>query len=315
MKFNIVNKASRAFHTVGFTLKKHSPEILAVVGTGLAIGGAVMACKATLKVNDIVDEAKDSLDKIHAVVEDGNMVCKDGNVYNEEDAKKDTAIVYANTAYKLVKLYGPSVVVGTLGLGCLLTSNNILRKRNIALAAAYTTIDKGFKEYRGRVIERFGERIDKELKYNIKAKEVEETVINEDGSEEVVKKTIDVVDGERPQYSDFARFFDVGNPYWEKDPEYNLTFLKQQERYANEKLQSQGYLFLNDVYRLLGIPETKAGQVVGWTYNEVCPNGDNYVDFGLTDVHKPGVRDFVNGYERTILLDFNVDGNILDLMP
>lgn len=315
MKFNIVNKASRAFHTVGFTLKKHSPEILAVVGTGLAIGGAVMACKATLKVNDIVDEAKDSLDKIHAVVEDGNMVCKDGNVYNEEDAKKDTAIVYANTAYKLVKLYGPSVVVGTLGLGCLLTSNNILRKRNIALAAAYTTIDKGFKEYRGRVIERFGERIDKELKYNIKAKEVEETIINEDGSEEVVKKTIDVVDGERPQYSDFARFFDVGNPYWEKDPEYNLTFLKQQERYANEKLQSQGYLFLNDVYRLLGIPETKAGQVVGWTYNEVCPNGDNYVDFGLTDVHKPGVRDFVNGYERTILLDFNVDGNILDLMP
>lgn len=315
MKFNIVNKASRAFHTVGFTLKKHSPEILAVVGTGLAIGGAVMACKATLKVNDIVDEAKDSLDKIHAVVEDGNMVCKDGNVYNEEDAKKDTAIVYANTAYKLVKLYGPSVVVGTLGLGCLLTSNNILRKRNIALAAAYTTIDKGFKEYRGRVIERFGERIDKELKYNIKAKEVEETIINEDGSEEVVKKTIDVVDGERPQYSDFARFFDVGNPYWEKDPEYNLTFLKQQERYANEKLQSQGYLFLNDVYRLLGIPETKAGQVVGWTYNEVCPNGDNYVDFGLTDVHKPGVRDFVNGYERTILLDFNVDGAILDLMP
>lgn len=315
MKFNIVNKASRVVHTVGFTLKKHSPEILAVAGTALAIGGAVMACKATLKVNDIVEEAKDSLDKIHTVVEDGTMVCKDGNVYNEEDAKKDTAIVYANTAYKLVKLYGPSVLMGGLGLTCLLTSNNILRKRNIALAAAYTTIDKGFKEYRGRVIERFGERIDKELKYNIKAKEVEETVINEDGSEEVIKKTIDVVDGERPQYSDFARFFDVGNPYWEKDPEYNLTFLKQQERYANEKLQSQGYLFLNDVYRLLGIPETKAGQVVGWTYNEVCPNGDNYVDFGLTDVHKPGVRDFVNGYERTILLDFNVDGAILDLMP
>ena len=315
MKTDILNKATRVFHKVGFQVKKHGPEILAVAGTVGVVTSAVMACKATLRVNDILEETKDAVEKIHTVVEDGTMVCKDGKVYTEEDGKRDLALVYINTGVKFVKLYGPSIALGTLSLTSLLTSNKILRKRNIALAAAYTTIDNSFKEYRGRVIERFGERIDKELKYNIKAKEVEETVINEDGSESVIKKTVDVIDGEHPQYSDFARFFDVGNPYWEKDPEYNLTFLKQQERFANEKLQSQGYLFLNDVYRLLGIPETKAGQVVGWTYDEVYPNGDNYVDFGLTDVHKPGVRDFVNGYERTILLDFNVDGNILDLMP
>ena len=41
----------------------------------------------------------------------------------------------------------------------------VLVKRNIALAAAYTAVDKSFKEYRGRVIERFGKELDRELKY------------------------------------------------------------------------------------------------------------------------------------------------------
>ena len=181
------------------------------------------------------------------------------------------------------------------------------------MAAAYTAIDTSFKAYRGRVVERFGKELDKELRYNIKAKEVEETVIDEKtGKEKVVNKTIDVVDPN--EYSDYARFFDDGCNGWSKDPEFNLMFLKQQQSYANDLLKSRGHLFLNEVYDLLGIQRTKAGNIVGWIYDEKNPVGDNFVDFGIYDINRPKNRDFVNGYERTIILDFNVDGDILSLM-
>lgn len=112
-------------------------------------------------------------------------------------------------------------------------------------------------------------------------------------------------------YSEYARFFDEASPCWTKDAEQNLIFLKQQQQYANDKLKQQGYLFLNEVYEMLGIPRTKAGQVVGWIFEENNPLGDNVIDFGLYNL---GNQKFVNGYERSVLIDPNVDGNILDRM-
>jgi hypothetical protein len=183
----------------------------------------------------------------------------------------------------------------------------------VALAAAYVAVDTGFRAYRSRVVDRFGEAVDKELRYNVHSEKVEEKIVDENGKEKKVKKTIDVMGPE--DVSGYARFFDDGCDGWTKDPEYNLMFLKKQQRYANDKLQSQGYFFLNDVYDMLGIPRSSAGQVVGWIYDEKNPCGDNYIDFGIYDCSREKARDFVNGYERTILLDFNVDGPILDRFP
>lgn len=308
-KTEFVNKVSRSIHKVGFQFRKHSPEILVVAGVIGTVASAVMACKATTKVSGIIDGAKETIDQIHNCLENPNMADK----YTEEDSKKDLAIVYAQTGLQFVKLYGPSVALGIVSLGCILTSNNILRKRNVALAAAYATVDKGFKEYRNRVVERFGKELDKELRFGIKAKEVEEVVVNEKGEEEVVKKTVNVADDPN-EYSDYARIFDCGCSGWTKDPELNLYYLKQQQNYANDRLKAEKYLFLNDVYKMLGFPATKAGQVVGWVYDEENPVGDNFVDFGIYNVNSGKARDFVNGYERSIVLDFNVDGNIWELM-
>lgn len=303
----IMNGAKRSLFRAGLKLKKHSPEILVGVGIVGTVTATVMACKATTKAGDILEEHNTQMDAINTVVEMGR------EDYTEEVHKKDTAIVYTQTAIKFAKLYGPSIALGVLSIGCIVYSHNILNKRNAALAAAYATIDRGFKDYRGRVIERFGKELDRELKYNIKAQEFERTEIDEKGKETVVKETVNVADDPNT-YSDYARFFDDGCEGWSKDPEQNLCFLKCQQSYANEKLKSQGYLFLNDVYKMLGIPVTKAGQCVGWIYDEKNPIGDNFVDFGFYDTNRTKVRDFVNGYERTILLDFNVDGNILDLI-
>lgn len=307
MKANeLMNNVTRTINRVGFKFKKHSPEVLIVAGTIGVVASAVMACKATTKAGKIKEEMNEEMDKIHEVAE-----AHRGD-YTEEDLKKDTTIVYTQTAVKYVKLYAPSVALGVVSLTCILASNGILRKRNIALAAAYTAVDKGFKEYRGRVVERFGTELDKELRYNIKAKEFEEPVVDEKGKEKIKKETVSVADPNL--YSDYARFFDDGCLGWSKDAEYNLTFLKQQQNYANDLLKKKGHLFLNEVYDMLGIPRTRAGQVVGWIYDEKHPIGDNFVDFGIYDMNREKVRDFVNGYERVILLDFNVDGNILDLI-
>lgn len=307
-KGEIMNSFTRTFSRVGFKFKKHSPEILIVAGvTGVAVS-AVMACVATTKVSSILEETKDAVDTIHEMMEKSDK--QEG--YTEQDSKKDLAIVYTKTAVSLAKLYAPSVILGLASIGCILASHNIIRQRNVALAAAYATVDKGFKEYRGRVIERFGKELDRELKYNIKAKEIEEVSVDEKGKEKVTKQTIGVADPN--SYSPYSIFFDDGNAGWDKDPEVSKFFLIQQQNYANELLKSKGHLFLNEVYDMLGAMRTKAGQCVGWIYDEAHPVGDNFVDFGIFDVNRPNARDFVNGYERVILLDFNVDGNILDLI-
>lgn len=300
---------SRTFHKAGMTIKKHSPEILMTVGVIGTVATTVLACKATLKVNEVLGETKTNLDKIHTATETG--VTEAGEEYTVEDSKKDLAITYAQTGVKLAKLYGPAIGLGTLSIAAILTSNGILHKRTAAAVAAYTAVDKGFKEYRGRVIDRFGKELDRELKYGIKAVEVEETVTNEDGTETTVKKTIETVRSDI-NYSPYAIFYDDGNTGWDKDPEVSKFFLIQQQNFANEKLKAQGYLFLNDVYKMLGAKPTKTGQQVGWIYDEKNPIGDNFVDFGIFDTYKQNAREFVNGYERVIILDFNVDGNILD---
>lgn len=306
-KTDFMLKVSRSVHKVGFKLKQHAPEIMVAAGAVGTVVGTVMACKATTKVSVILDKAKDEIEDIHFALENPEELTEE---YTEKDSKKDLAVVYTRTGVELTKLYAPSVVVIGLSITSMVASSYILRKRNVALAAAYATVEKGFKEYRNRVVERFGKELDRELKYNIKAKQVEETVVNDDGTETTITKTVNVADPN--QYSDFARFFDDGCTGWEKDSEYNFMFLKHQQALANDILRAEGYLFLNDVYDMLGIPRTKAGRVVGWIYDPENPKVDSYVDFGIFDVNKPAARDFVNGYERTILLDFNVDGYILD---
>ena len=289
-------------------VQKHSPEILAGVGVVGTVASAVMACKATLKLDDILVESKETRDKIKEVAENPRYEKE----YSPEDAKKDLTVNYAQTAIKIAKLYAPAVILGSASLGCLLASNDILRKRNAALSAAYMTVDKSFKEYRQRVVDKFGEEVEKEIRYNIKAMEVETTVANEDGSETVIVEESKVMDPNL--YSDYAKFFDEFNPNWQNDPEYNLMFLRAQQQYANDLLKAKGRLFLNEVYDMLGLERTKAGQVVGWVYNPENPTGDNFVDFGIYDMSKERVRAFVNGYEPSILLDFNVDGDVWSMM-
>lgn len=307
-KNEIIKKVSGTVNKVGFKLKKHSPEILIVAGVIGTVVSGIMACKATTKVSGVVDKTKNDIDEIHEATEKG--FTKTGETYLAEDSKKDLTIIYVQTGVKLAKLYAPSVILGALSITSILTSHNVMRKRNIALAAAYTAIDKSYKDYRKRAIERFGDEVDKELRSNIKAKTFEEVEVDKNGKEKTVQKTVNVA-GDLP--SDYARYFDSSVTGWENNHDYNMMFLRAKEAYANDKLKADGFVYLNDVYYELGIPKTKAGQIVGWVYKPNEPNyqGDNFVDFGIRTIMRETSD---GGYEETILLDFNPDGNILDLM-
>lgn len=305
MKTDIFKKAGAAVTKVVAKGKKHSPEILIVAGITGTVVSAVLACKATLKVGEIAEKAKDDVDRIYAAAESGTTEA--GEVYTAEDSKKDLTIVYVQTGVKYAKLYGPSIILGALSITSILASNNILRKRNIALAAAYTAVDKGFKEYRGRVVERFGEKVDQELRYGIKAKKIEETEVDpETGKEKKIKKTVEVADPNLK--SDFACYFDKTSRSYETNRDFNMMFLRAQQNYANDLLRARGHLFLNEVYDMLDLPRTTAGQIVGWTFDPKNPESDGYVDFRILEV----VKEAEDGtYEPAIIIDPNVDGDIL----
>lgn len=307
-----------------FMLKKNSPTILVFTGIGVGIAGAVTACRATTKLNDILEETKTNVDLIHKSVDDETLPEK----YTEEDAKKDLAITYAQTGVKIAKLYAPAVAMGVVSIGCILQSHNIMTKRNVALAAAYATVDKGFKEYRERVVDRFGERVDKELKYGIKAKKITETVTDEEtGKKKKVAKTIDTVDEFRDMPSEYSRFFDqytrdkdgnvIKNPAWVPNGELNLKFLLIQQDLAQNILEGKGYITLNEVYDMLCLPRSQAGSIMGWRYDKNDPELSlTRVDFGIFD-HADNFSDFIydNEGNEAILLDPHVTHNVYDALP
>lgn len=303
-KTEIMKSVSSVANKTVMKLKKHSPEILVVAGVVGAVASAVIACKATTKVGKITEEAKDMIDSIHESEKNG--ITPAGETYTKEDAQKELAITYVQTGIKYAKLYTPAVILGSLSVTSILASNNILRKRNIALGAAYAAIDKSFKEYRGRVVERFGEQVDHELKYNIKAKKFEEVETDpETGKQKKVKKTVMVTDPNLQ--SDYAVYFDNKSRNYETNMDYNRMFLKAQQQFANDKLQARGHIFLNEVLDDLDLPRSPAGQIVGWTKD----GPDGYVNFRILEVE----RETEDGrHEPALLLDFNVEGNIWSQM-
>ena len=304
----------KIINKVKFNVVKHSPEILMGLGIAGVITSTVLACRSTLKVQEILDYKEENMNNIKEVLSEGR------EDYTEEDARKDKTIIMTTTAIRLMKLYVPSVIIGAGSIACLLESHNVMRNRNAGLAAALAATTESFKQYRERVTEKYGDEVDKEMRYGIKKEKKEK-----DGKK--TKEEI-VVGCDEKELSGYARYFNENNINWSDDPQFNLMFLRQNQNWANDKLISQGYLYLNDVYEALGFPKSKAGQVVGWVYD---PNnnehGDNYVDFGIYDLNVKGYRDemandtiaeerqdFVNGYRNSILLDFNVDGNIWETM-
>lgn len=297
----------------GLVLKKHSPELLVGVGVVGVVASCILACRATLKANDVLDQAEQEKESIRNEAQtEAQVLGLEEGIIVEPD-KKEIAKVTARTGVKLVKLYAPSVMIGAASISCILGSHIVLSKRNASLSAAYMGVSKAFDEYRTRVKEKIGEEKESDIYLGGDVDKFSETEVDEEsGKEKKVKRSYNIVNNPS-DVSQYARFFDDTCGEWTKSPEYNKKYLLCQQNTANNLLKSQGHLFLNEVYDLLGMQRSQAGQIVGWVYD--TKEGDGFVDFGIFDVMRvPQRKDFVNEYEPSILLDFNVDGVIYDLI-
>lgn len=309
---NAIQTAKFAIGRGGIILKKYSPEILTAAGVVGTVGSTILACKATLKVEDILDEAKKKSNLINAV-HDGEIEVD--AEYTDKDYSKDLLVNRTQTAVKLIKLYGPAITLGALSITAILGGQHILRKRNVAVMAAYKLCEESFANYRSRVKDELGEEKDRQFYYGITEETVKDKVKSKDGKTKTV--TTKVEKAPDHLYSQYARFFDEANENWNKSPEQNMYFLKMVQNQMNDKLKARGHVFLNEVYDALGFERSEAGQLVGWVWNKdntAMEAGDGYIDFGIFDGNSYAKRAFVNGDERSILLDFNIDGMIYDLI-
>jgi hypothetical protein len=277
--------------------QKHSPTILFGIGIVGVVATAVLASRATLKLEKTLDVTEQNIDTAKSLRDAGH------EKYSNKDYQKDVTLQYARGLGAITRLYGPTVIVGIVSIGCLTGSHRILTTRNTGLTAAYAVLQKGFDEYRARVREDIG--VDKDLEYRYGIETYEITELNEKGKEVVSTATRVGPNGE----SIYARFFSKeSSGLWSPEPYYNMTCLKINQNYANNQLHSRGHLFLNEVYEMLGLKICPEGQVVGWVMGG---DGDEYVDFGcFAEGENTSLRTFMSGPNDMILLDFNCDGEI-----
>lgn len=302
MKIN-TKTLRKSFKKAQLTVRKHSPEILMVAGVIGTVAGAVMACKETLELEDVLDECKQEKMEL----EEQYAMCEE---YSEDALKKDQVKLTIKQAAKIVKLYAPSVIMEVTSIGVIFASNDIMRKRNASMAAAYATLNSMYKRYRQNVIESYGEEVDKDMRFGVKHEKV--TEIDEDGNKVKIDARIVDLDNTALAISDYSRFFQAGCKGFDASSgRYNLLYLKGIQAMFNNKLIADGYVMLNDVYRELGFDTIPEGWSIGWVYDEANPIGDNYIDFGLYEARNKNQR-AVNDWEPVILMDFNVDGNLYE---
>ena len=307
-KTELATKASQILVKTKLGIKKHSPEILVVTGICTGVAAAIIACKQTIKANDIVAEARKSLQNIEDVKE---LAANNEVEYTEENEQDDRKTIAMQTTVGMVKTYALPVGLGILSITCILAGHHILKKRNVALAAAYSALSTDFMNYRKRVVDKYGKDVDFMLKNGLEKQIIANQVIDPKTGE--VKETKEeVLTYEGDKLSQYARVFDeVGSTQWTPSADHNRAFLLMEQNYFNERIKTRGYIFLNEVYERLGFRPTKAGSVVGWVYQNADYEG---IDFGIFTAHTQKAAEFLEGTEPSIILDFNVQGDILSLV-
>ena len=265
-------------------VKVNSPSLLFGTGIVAVVGGTVLACRATMKLSEKLSDFEHEVNDVKTHHDD------------DHEYKKDLAYVYIKNTLGIVRMYAPPVLVVAGGVVLLTGSHIQLKRRNEALMLAYTSLEAAYNKYRGRVRDVVGEEKERELYLGITDKEI----VGENGKKAVVKV------GDPNDVSSYSRFFNVESRHWQKDQNLNRMWIELQQTHMNHLLRARGFVFLNEVYEALGIPWSPAGQHVGWLWHG---DGDNYIEIAMFEVYP---YDFTNGFHPDLLLDFNVDGVILN---
>lgn len=280
------------FAKTALKLRGASPKIMFVAGVAGIVTAGVLACKSTLKLSD-------ALEPIEKEIQLRTEHAEQDEEYANGEFKKDLLKLKIHTVLNIAKLYAPAIGLTVISIGLLTSAQVVQARRTAGMTAAYTAAKEAYDQYRQRVVDKYG--MDEDLKLAHGVRVVEETIVGKDG------KSKTVTHERSAGYSPYAQLFTEGNPNWMPNSDNNWFFLKSQQNFWNDRLNSYGFVFLNEVYESLGLPRTKEGQLVGWVAGE--KNGDGYIDFAIE-----AAREFMTGAEDSIWLDFNVDGAIIELI-
>ena len=309
----VKNGATRLLGAKSLVLKQHGPTIMVVTGT-IGMGLAVIeGSRASLKLEGILNEHHNSMQLIEdysqAADEDGVIhLAETDEVVTLKDLETDRIKVYGRTVSRLAKNYAPTITLLACSTVLILSGYNILNKRNAALAAAYKAVDESFRDYRKRMVEKYGEDVDMALNHNMEKTKVE-TIDESTGKKK--KTTVDTFT-ESAKADMYSRLFTGDCLNWHNNMDFNFDYLEAMEKHANNMLKSHGHLFLNEVFDMLGYPRTDVGAVSGWRY--YTEEGDGEVMFNPKEIWNTITA--LSGAkvpDKSILLSFNVDpGTIYD---
>lgn len=282
-------KTGELIGRIKFGAKKNAPELL--LGTALVTGTAciITTGKAACKAKTIMEVAnKDKTDL---------MMDYESGIVTEDDFKKEVTKHYSRLALSLMKEYAIPATLYAATVACVFGTYKVQKNRQVALSTALAACTTAYNSLVKRLKD--GAEHGLTAKDVLEGKTVVERINPETG--EITKET---VQGE-PVTGVYNFRFDKYSTAWERDHFQNECTLISEQNWANDKLRLEGFVFLNDILERLGLPKTKAGQIVGW---RIDGKGDGFVDFGMKDCSLYEDERFD---ENAWDLDFNCDGDIL----
>lgn len=296
---NIATKLINFAGPTGLKAQQAAPEIFLGLGIlGIAVS-TVLACRATLKVEGIIDDHKNNVEKIKRTADELP------ESYTGRDKQQDLAVTYLKTGGEFLKVYGPAIGIFALSIGAIVKGHNIMKGRNLALIAAYKGIQEAFSAYRKRVVEEHGEKADYMYKNGLRAVEITTPGYVDENGNKVEENTSTVIMADEDGLSGYAKLFNKKNStQFSDDKTYNMYFLIATQNHFNDLLKARKHVFLNEVYDALGLDRTQAGAIVGWKYGG---DGDNVIDFGVFNPDTNEYEPLVMNEDGSVILDFNVD--------
>lgn len=290
--------------TLGAMAYKNRAKIETVTGlVAIAVGTGIIISKAK-QAADVSYELENKFDYIHRVDAAEDWVDK-----KERSKAVREAIIFGAKGY--TKAYWLGITFELVGCTLIAISDITQAKELSATSALLAATSATLSAVKERVIADQGEEKWQEYLLGPQFTTVD---VMPDGT--VIQTTEPVDNPNRgANLPPHCFMFDEHNPNWERDPRWNRDFLENHERWLDQKLEAEEFLFENDIRRDLGEEITKSGWTSGifaWKIDPVT--GDkvrNHLSLGL-DAKNPRAQAFRDGIEPSIVIQPNVEDNIIE---
>lgn len=221
---NLLNKSQVFF-------KRNSSTILTCIGAVGVVATTITAVKATPKALLLLEKAE-----------------------NEKGDK----LTAAEKVKAAGPVYIPTIVIGASTLACIFGANILNKRGQASLMSAYALVDSGYKDFRKKVDELYGEETGTEVRA------------------EIAKDKYAEQDLKQPQ-DEYRLYYDYySEQYFEARP-----FDVQRAEYeVNRSLIMDDSVTLNEWYKHLGLKPLDHGDNFGWTtYANMDAYWQTWIDF------------------------------------